>query len=130
MRIVAVLLFCVVGCDGRTVELSDVKTASGKVYEATFVPSGSGTSSGYNFGKGGGFTSSRVSIPERYAVVIEWKLGPKWILEDGQAKILYSRLDRGDEVDVLYREEITVEQTGSRRRTGYQFVDAKKKTSK
>lgn len=112
-RLLLASILCVsFGCQSYSGE----KHEHGKVSQVSFLPGGVAT--GYNFGKGGGFTATR--IPDRYVVVIECDQH-KFIVENEQAKELFNCLKVGDSVDVTYQNIIKDDRV-----IGRKFVDAAK----
>ena len=114
------------GCH-RTVH-SPERTETGSVYDTAFVPKGhgSGTAVGYNTGKNSGVTISPVSvdIPERFAVVFKCEHG-KFVIDGEKGRKLYQKLEKGDRVEIRYREVIRVTSTETNI-VDLDFLDANK----
>ena len=101
------------GCEKRGIyyenESSPVLHEQARVAQTVYVPAsdGHGSTTGYNFGKGGGLTVSSVNIhiPAKYAVVFECQHG-KFIIEGGEDKYktLWEKLKDNQTVDVEYKE--------------------------
>lgn len=96
-------LVCCFGCDpGYRYENSDILNESGEVADTAYVPAGHGTSTGWNFGKHGGLVISDVDISARYAIVFKCQHG-KFVIEGNHAQQLYSKLCKGDKVNISYQ---------------------------
>lgn len=106
--ILVLLLLC--GCAERRngPELRE----EGLVQETCYVPAGHGrgTGLGYNFVGKGGMTmvSTRINIPERYAVVFKCQHGA-FAIDGDRGKALYAKLKKGDPVTIRYCEELVVD---------------------
>lgn len=125
----AVSLFCG-GCDLPQTQYSAELTESGTVQDTVFAPKGRGsdTTVGFNTGNGGGVTITpvNITIPERYAIVLECERG-KFVIDGKTGKRLYQTLKRGDNVTIRYREVYRVTKTETNL-VGLYFVDATKRT--
>ena len=130
------------GCEKRGIyhetETSPVLHEEARVAQTIYVPEsrGHGSSSGWNFGEGGGYTVSSASIhtPAKYAVVFECQHG-KFIIEgeSQRYKTLWEKLKDNQIVDVEYKEvgEVKCEYKGNNNRNvlerkivKYDFLDA------
>lgn len=133
MRSCLIVLVFLAGCGLDQTEYSEPMTEIGQVYDTAFVPAGHGrdTAVGFNTGEGGGVTITPVSIriPERYAIVFKCPHG-KFVIDGESARELYGRLDRGDDVRIIYREVIRVTSEGDRSVIDLDFLDAVKLPAK
>ena len=117
---------------------SPVLHEGARVAQTIYVPesNGHGSSTGYQFGEGGGviISSTSVHVPAKYAVVFECQHG-KFIIEgeDEKYKNLWKKLKDNQTVDVEYKEiyDIKCEYKGDNDRTvlerklvKYDFLDA------
>lgn len=88
-------------------EYSPNLTETATVVDLVYTPRRHGSGDGVGLTTGGdlAFTSTSVTVPERYAVVFQCQHG-KFIIENDQeqTKALWNRLKEGQEVTVTYRE--------------------------
>lgn len=109
----------------RNLEFSNTLAEQVVVADVVYTPSRHGSGAGTGFDTNGDiqFTSTTISLPEKYAVVFKCKHG-KFIVT---GKELWSRLVEGDSVTVLYREEYKVTKDHeSKELVGYDFLNVEK----
>lgn len=110
VALLAILLLALTGC--AKTEYGVELTEPGQVQQVGYVPGGEGSGTGVGVSGRGDVvvTSSTVTIPDRYAVVLRCRHGVFTLRPEGEnaKRIFYRGFKAGDSVTIYYREEYRV----------------------
>lgn len=101
-------------------------TEPGIVYDTAYVPPGQGSTGGgvhMDFDGNIHLTPKQsVDIPAHYGVVFQCQHG-KFCIDDDRAEDLYKRLNRGDQVTLVYQIKYRISENETNE-IGFHFLDA------